>query len=77
MVARQQNLMTNEVSRMPISADARLAKNMLVFGMDEHNGVKSPGVERASTPVEHKATATEPSRSVASLCGEAGTGRWR
>lgn len=64
--------MTNEVSRMPISADARLAKNMLVFGMDEHNGVKSPGVERASTSVERKATATEPSGPVVSCCDEAG-----
>ena len=52
--------------------DIHSAKNMLVFGMDKHNIVKSPGVERASTPVEHKATATEPSGSVVSLCDEAG-----
>ena len=52
--------------------DVHSAMNMLVFGMDEHNVVKSPGVERASTPVERKASTTEPSWSVASLCGEAG-----
>ena len=52
--------------------DVHSAKNMLIFGMDEHNVVQSPGVERASTPVEHKASTTEPSWSVASLCGEAG-----
>lgn len=53
--------------------DVHSAKNMLVFGMDEHNVVKSPGVERISTPVEHKAsTTTEPSWPVVSLCGEAG-----
>ena len=52
--------------------DIHSAKNMLVFGMDKHNIIKSPGVERTSTPVEHKATATEPSRSVVSLCDEAG-----
>ena len=53
--------------------DVHSAKNMLVFGMDEQNIIKSPGVERTSTPVEHKATATEPSKSVASLCKEAGS----
>ena len=53
--------------------DIHSAKNMLIFGMDEHNIVKSPGVERTSTPVEHKATATEPSGSVVSLCREAGS----
>ena len=40
--------------------DIHSAKNMLVFGMDEHNIIKSPGMERISTPVERKATATEP-----------------
>ena len=49
------------------------AKNMLVFGVDEHNIVKSPGMERISTPVEHKATVAEPSGSVVSLCDEAGS----
>ena len=53
--------------------DIHSAKNMLVFGMDEHNIVKSPGVERASTPVEHKAAAAEPSGAVVSLCYEAGS----
>lgn len=53
--------------------DVHSAKNMLVFGIDKHNVVKSPGVERISTPVEHKAATTEPSRSVASLCEEAGS----
>lgn len=52
--------------------DVHSAKNMLVFGMDEHNVVQSPGVERISTPVERKASTTEPSWSVVSLCGEAG-----
>ena len=52
--------------------DVHSAKNMLIFGMDEHNVVQSPGVERASTPVEHKASTTEPSWSVVGLCGEAG-----
>lgn len=51
--------------------DVHSAKNMLIFGMDEHNSVKSPGVERASTPVERKASTTEPSWPVASFCGEA------
>ena len=46
--------------------DIHSAKNMLIFGMDKHNIVKSPGVERTSTPVEHKATATEPS----GVCGK-------
>ena len=53
--------------------DIHSAKNMLVFGMDEHNVIKSPGVERTSTPVEYKASATEPSGSVVSLCNEAGS----
>lgn len=52
--------------------DVHSAMNMLVFGMDEHNVVKSSGVERASTPVERKASTTEPSWPVASFCGEAG-----
>ena len=52
--------------------DVHSAKNMLVFGMDEHNVVKSPGVEHASTPVERKASTTKPSGTVVSLCGEAG-----
>lgn len=50
--------------------DVHSARNMLVFGMDEHNVIKSPGVERASTPVEHKATTTEPSGPAASFCEE-------
>ena len=41
--------------------DVHSAKNMLIFGMDEHNIVKSPGVGRASTPVERKASAMESS----------------
>ena len=53
--------------------DIHSAKNMLVFGMDKHNIIKSPGVERTSTPVEHKATVAEPSGSVVSLCDEAGS----
>ena len=53
--------------------DVHSAKNMLVFGMDKQNIVKSPGMERISTPVEHKATVTEPSGSVVSLCNEAGS----
>ena len=52
--------------------DVHSARNMLVFGMDEHNVVKSPGVEHASTPVERKASTTEPEGTVASFCGEAG-----
>lgn len=52
--------------------DVHSAKNMLVFGMDEHNVVKSPGVERISTPVERKATAVGSSDSMASCCDEAG-----
>lgn len=52
--------------------DIHSASNMLVFGMDEHNVIKSSGVGRASTPVEHEATAAEPSGAVASLCGEVG-----
>ena len=41
--------------------DIHSAKNMLIFGMDEHNVIKSPGLERVSTPVEQKASAVEPS----------------
>ena len=52
--------------------DVHSARNMLVFGMDEHNVIQSPGVERASTPVERKATATEPLGAVVSFCDEAG-----
>ena len=65
--------------------DTHSAKNMLIFGMDEHNIVKSPGVERISTTVERKASAVEPSGTAASVCDEAGNrhlnqpwaGRWR
>ena len=53
--------------------DIHSAKNMLVFGMDKHNVIKSPGVERTSTPVERKASAAEPLGSVVSLCNEAGS----
>lgn len=53
--------------------DIHSAKNMLVFGMDKHSIVKSPGVGRTSTPVERKASATEPSGSAVSLCEEAGS----
>ena len=53
--------------------DIHSAKNMLVFGMDNHNVIKSPGVERTSTPVERKASVAEPLGSVVSLCGEAGS----
>ena len=52
--------------------DIHGAKNMLIFGMDESNVIKSPGVERTSTPVERKASAVEPSGSMASCCDEAG-----
>ena len=52
--------------------DVHSAKNMLIFGMDEHNVVQSPGVERISTPVERKATAVGSSDSMASCCDEAG-----
>ena len=52
--------------------DVHGAKNMLIFGMDEHNIVKSPGAERASTPVERKASAMESSDSMVSCCDEAG-----
>lgn len=52
--------------------DIHSARNMLIVGMDEHNVIKSPGVERISTPVEHKASAVESSDSTASLCKEAG-----
>ena len=53
--------------------DIHSAKNMLVFGMDKYNVVKSPGVGRISTPVERKATAAEPSGAAVSLCEEAGS----
>ena len=52
--------------------DIHSAKNMLIFGMDEQNIVKSPGVERISTPVEWKASAVESEDSMVSLCDEAG-----
>ena len=52
--------------------DIHSAKNMLVFGMDKQNIIQSPGIERISTPVEHKASAAELSGSVVSLCNEAG-----
>ena len=52
--------------------DVHSAKNMLIFGMDEHNIVKSPGVGRTSTPVERKASAVEPIGSRSSCCVEAG-----
>lgn len=52
--------------------DVHSARNMLVFGMDKHNVVKSPGVERASTLVEREASATEPSGAVVSFCEETG-----
>ena len=55
--------------------DIHSAKNMLIFGMDEHNIVKSPGLERVSTPVEQKASAVEPVNSMVSLCDEAGNRR--
>ena len=47
--------------------DIHSAKNMLIFGMDKHNIITSPGVERISTPVEHKASAVEPSDSMVKL----------
>ena len=52
--------------------DIHSAKNMLIFGMNEHNIVKSPGVECASTPVERKASIVEPSGAAVSCCDEAG-----
>ena len=52
--------------------DIHSAKNMLIFGMDEHNVIKSPGLERVSTPVEWKASAVEPIGSRSSCCDEAG-----
>lgn len=52
--------------------DMHSAKNMLVFGLDKRNIIKSSGVERISAPVEHKATVTEPYGAVTSLCNEAG-----
>ena len=45
---------------------------MLILGMDESNIIKSPGAERASTPVERKASAVESSGSRSSFCDEAG-----
>ena len=45
---------------------------MLIFGMDKHTIVTSPGVERISTPVEQKTSAVESSDSMASCCDEAG-----
>ena len=32
---------------------------VLIFEMDEHSVITSPGVEHISTPVEHKATVME------------------
>ena len=52
--------------------DVHSAKNMLIFGMDEHNIVKSPGVGRTSTPVERKASFMESADSMISFCDEAG-----
>ena len=52
--------------------DVHSAKNMLIFGMDEQNIVKSPGVGRTSTPVERKASAVAPSGAAVSCCDEAG-----
>ena len=52
--------------------DVHSAKNMLIFGMDGHNIVKSPGVGRTSTPVERKASAMESEDSIVSFCDEAG-----
>ena len=52
--------------------DVHSAKNMLIFGMDESNIVKSPGVGRTSTPVERKASAVESEDSRSSCCVEAG-----
>ena len=65
--------------------DIHSAKNMLIFGMDESNVIKSPGAGRTSTPVERKASAVETAVSMVSCCDEAGnrhlnrcsTGRWR
>ena len=57
----------------PEDRDIHSAKNMLVFGMDKHSVIKSPGVERISTPVEHKASVAEPLEPVVSLCNEAGS----
>ena len=45
---------------------------MLIFGMDESNIIKSPGVGRTSTPVERKASAVVPSGTAVSCCDEAG-----
>ena len=52
--------------------DIHSAKNMLIFGIDESNVIKSPGVERTSTPVERKASIVEPSGAAVSCCDEAG-----
>ena len=52
--------------------DVHSAKNMLIFGMNEQNIVKSPGVGRTSTPVERKASTVESEDSMVSLCDEAG-----
>ena len=52
--------------------DVHSAKNMLIFGMDESNIVKSPGMERTSTPVERKASFMESANSMISFCDEAG-----
>ena len=52
--------------------DVHSAKNMLIFGMDEHNIIKSPGVGRTSTPVERKASFMESANSMISCCVEAG-----
>ena len=52
--------------------DIHSAKNMLIFGMDESNIIKSPGAESISTPVERKASVVESSGSMASCCDEAG-----
>ena len=52
--------------------DVHSAKNMLIFGMDESNVIKSPGVGRTSTPVERKASTVEPSGTAISFCDEAG-----
>ena len=55
--------------------DVHSAKNMLIFGMDEHNIIKSPGVGRTSTPVERKASAVGTMVSAVSCCDEAGNRR--
>ena len=45
---------------------------MLIFEMDEYTIITSPGVERISTPVEHKASVMEFLDSMSSLCEETG-----